>query len=325
MARRSSHVLQPVNPLMPVTVLPSLTTPGRRRARVLVATVAVAGLMFYAVFLAIVTPDALHSTDMDAIGYRFEPDDDEKVATGHTITAHAWPQGNARQVTATIHYRPAVSDQFRALPMQRIGPGPLFAAELPSLEEGQRAFYYLNLRDDLGRSVNIPESAPAGPLLHVRWEGHVNTAILAAHITLMIGALFFLVHAIHFSLLILGARAAGSSRGGLVAKVHRGVRWGWTCFFVGGIPLGIYVSGTALGWGNAWGGWPLGSDITDTKTEILIVYWAIVLALRLDLFAPGPAARLWSPISDRGTAILILAGAALTAIVYAIPHSYFLQ
>lgn len=285
--------------------------------RALVGTVILAGLVFYAFFFLLVTPDRMTGRE-GPLHYEFEEDDDEAVGQPHVVTVRAWSE-RPGPLTVTLHHRAGTDGEFQALRMQRLGGGSLHAVELAPLPEGHRMFYYMQVRDAQGNQVMIPEQAPAAPLLHVRWEGHVLAPVLALHISLMIGALFFLVHGLHYAVRILG-NGTGSQRA-TVHKAHRAILWGWLAFFVGGIPLGIYVSGTALSWPNAWGGWPLGTDITDTKTEILVVYWGLVVASKADHLHP----RLKPWTMDRKFAFLVLGGAILTAIVYAIPHSYFVQ
>jgi hypothetical protein len=70
----------------------------------------------------------------------------------------------------------------------------------------------------------------------------------------------------------------------------------------------------------AWSGIPFGTDITDNKTLITLVYWIVVMVLfkgnpfRLAKggnFLIGPRCFSW----------LVLAGCALTVTVFLIPHS----
>lgn len=287
---------------------------GRRRA--VAVTAAAALLLAYGALVALVAPRGVEGAS-GPLRYRLDPDDDEREGRDHVVAVTAWADGRSAAPTVTLRYRDGAAGPFQARALQRLPDGRTFAGSIPPVPPGHRVFYYLEVRG-AGAEARVPAGAPDGPLLHVRWERAVNPFLLALHITLMVGALFFLVHAVHY--------AARSARlgGSLAGKAHAGLRWGWLCFAVGGIPLGIVVSGTAFGWSRAWGGWPLGGDVTDTKTEALALYWAVVLLLRADLFpAVGPRVR--PLVSDRVLSRLALAGAGLTAVVYAIPHSYFSQ
>jgi len=73
--------------------------------------------------------------------------------------------------------------------------------------------------------------------------------------------------------------------------------------FVGGFILGPIVQKFAFG--AYWTGWPLGQDLTDTKTLIAAAFWIIAL-----IFSGKKAGRF----------LAILAAIALLA-VYSIPHS----
>ena len=287
-----------------------------RRRRAIAITAAAALLIGYGVLVAAVAPDDVEGSS-GGLHYRLAEDDDEASGRGHLVVLTAWSDRPSGPLSATLRHRDGMDGPFTERRMQPLQDGRTFAATIPPLPEGHRAFYYLEVHG-AGAAATVPTSAPDGPLLYVRWEDPVNPLVLALHITLMISPLFFLLHAIHY------ASLAARGQPGYAAKVHAGVRWGWLCFFAGGIPLGIYVSGTALGWDKAWGGWPLGSDITDTKTELLALYWAVVLALRADLL-PAIGRGLRPLAGDRAFARLVLGGAALTAAVYLIPHSFFFQ
>lgn len=80
----------------------------------------------------------------------------------------------------------------------------------------------------------------------------------------------------------------------------------YTCLalFVGGMILGPIIQKYAFG--AFWTGWPLGHDLTDNKTAVAMVMWAIALYRQRKC----PNERSWA----------IAASAALLA-VYLVPHS----
>jgi len=141
----------------------------------------------------------------------------------------------------------------------------------------------------------------------------------------MIGTLFFFIHALYYGLLILFGKMGDLAQNATANKAHQALRWGWLAFFLGGILVGGFVSASALGANNFFSGWPFGSDITDTKTEFLLVYFGIVILLRADLFRFTPSVKRTGRITNRAFSWLIVLGSILTALVYAIPHSYFFQ
>jgi len=105
---------------------------------------------------------------------------------------------------------------------------------------------------------------------------------------------------------------------GDVNYVARRVGWATLFIFLGGIPLGIMVTRAALG-GTGWGGFPLGSDITDSKTELILLYWlALVVLGKGSVLYNAPEKNLVKP----GTfGKFTLLGFVLVLALYLIPHS----
>ena len=75
---------------------------------------------------------------------------------------------------------------------------------------------------------------------------------------------------------------------------------------VGGLALGPAVQKYAFdAW---WTGFPNGTDLTDNKTAIALVAWALAL---------------WAARGGRGARGALAAAALVTLVVFAIPHSLF--
>ncbi|MDP2960877.1 MAG: hypothetical protein Q8N71_05575, partial [candidate division Zixibacteria bacterium] len=71
--------------------------------------------------------------------------------------------------------------------------------------------------------------------------------------------------------------------------------------------------------GEIWGGFPIFTDITDSKTSILIFYWAIVL-----LFMKGSTFKKdknFNLLPEKALAWFAILGFILTLAIYLIPHS----
>ena len=125
----------------------------------------------------------------------------------------------------------------------------------------------------------------------IRFKGAVPTAVLLCHILVIFAAMLF------------------SIRGG-IAAIDKGsnprkyVPWAVGFLFVGGFILGPLMQKFAFGaW---WTGFPLGTDLTDTKTLIAFLAWvAALIAGRR-----GKPARGW-----------VLAASLITLIIFLIPHS----
>jgi hypothetical protein len=76
-------------------------------------------------------------------------------------------------------------------------------------------------------------------------------------------------------------------------------------FFIGGLILGPMVQHHAFG--EAWTGIPFGWDLTDNKTLISFIFWAVAVAMNRKKDRP---------------AYTILA-AIILLLIYSIPHSMF--
>lgn len=88
------------------------------------------------------------------------------------------------------------------------------------------------------------------------------------------------------------------------------ILWTLGLLFLGGLVLGPVVQKYAFG--EYWTGWPYGTDLTDNKTAVAWLAWAVAWfgARR----GPGSGVRpgWW-----------VLAAAIVTLVVFAIPHSMF--
>lgn len=127
----------------------------------------------------------------------------------------------------------------------------------------------------------------------IRFKGEVPAAILWPHIIVMFLAMLF------------------STRAGIEALDPKGnprnlALWTTGLLLIGGFILGPLVQKFAFG--ELWTGFPLGSDLTDTKTLIALAGWiAAVIAGR-----KGKPARWW-----------VLGASILLLVAYLIPHSLF--
>lgn len=161
-------------------------------------------------------------------------------------------------------------------------------------------------------TAKLPHQPPAGKLLYhitllsgdqsvlinteptvIRFKGDVPAWVLIPHIIIMFTAMMM------------------STRTGLEALTRKGKAYKYALItmvtlFVGGLILGPVVQKYAFG--AYWTGWPFGQDMTDNKTLVAFIFWAIA-AWRLKL---NPNNRTW-PI----VAMIVL------LMVYLIPHSMF--
>jgi hypothetical protein len=164
--------------------------------------------------------------------------------------------------------------------------GDNLAGSLPHQPPAGKLEYHIELSsgEDM---VMIPGDENAV----TRFKGNVPSGVLIPHVLFMF-----------FGMLI-------STRAGLEALV-RGRRLGFyailaaALIFVGGMVLGPIVQKYAFD--AYWTGFPLGMDLTDNKTLISMVMWAIALIAVWKNARP----RFW-----------VVAASLVTLVIFMIPHS----
>lgn len=138
-----------------------------------------------------------------------------------------------------------------------------------------------------GQEVSLSGEKP----VIIRFKGVVPAAVLVGHVLVIFLAMLL------------------STRAGLAALDRKSnprkfVIWTAALLFAGGFILGPIMQKYAFGaW---WTGFPLGSDLTDSKTLIAMVGWVVALAAGRG----GKPARGW-----------VLAASILMLVVFLIPHS----
>lgn len=158
----------------------------------------------------------------------------------------------------------------------------------------------------------LPNQPPAGKLLYhialvkgdnsillndeptvIRFKGDVPAWALIPHVIFMFTAMMM------------------STRTGLEAlfKRKRSYTFSWittVTLLVGGLIFGPIVQKYAFG--AFWTGWPFGQDLTDNKTLVAFVFWAIAVW------------RLWKNPANRTWPVVAM---TVLLLVYLIPHSMF--
>jgi len=87
-------------------------------------------------------------------------------------------------------------------------------------------------------------------------------------------------------------------------KLDKLALWTIIILFIGGFPLGFAMNGFAFG--DVWGGWPFGKDVTDNKTQIAFLAWLIAFYLIK---------------KNKNAKLAALLAAIVMMAVYMIPHS----
>jgi hypothetical protein len=188
------------------------------------------------------------------------------------------------QVTGSVAWRRfPTNDPFTALPMVR--EGEALKAALPHQPPAAKLEYQVQLARG-GEKVLFPER----PAI-TRFKGAVPAAILAPHIAAMFTGMLVANVA---GLLAL----RGEKRLFRLSLVVAGL------LAVGGLLLGPLVQKAAFD--AYWTGWPFGTDLTDNKTAVAVLAWAIA-AVR----ARG----------GRDARVAVGVAALVTLAVFMVPHS----
>jgi len=199
------------------------------------------------------------------------------------------------------------TEQFAKTYMGKAGTPSVFQASIPHHERGAWVEYYIEVRGVGGELLTFPGNAGEGAYYSLRFKGSVPKTILVLHIwTMFIGLLLFLIAA-YLSWNYLKAKRA-------YGRIEKISLYALAFLFVGGFPLGFLMGYYTFG--TPWTGFPVGSDITDTKTLIVFIYWLIVAG-----FFRASGAGAGDESKQRRYARLVVWGTLLTVIIYAIPHS----
>ena len=157
---------------------------------------------------------------------------------------------------------------------------------IPVQPPAGKVMYQVTLIDSMGNRHALTDE----PVV-IRFKGPVPRVVLLPHVLLMFAAMLF------------------STRTGLEALVNnpkgRNLAIQTTILLcAGGLIFGPIVQKYAFG--AFWTGWPLGHDLTDTKTAFAVLFWVIALLRGRD----RSRNRWW-----------ILLAAVVTLGIYLIPHS----
>ena len=213
------------------------------------------------------------------------------------------------EIDAAVVHRAPGTEPFDSVGMSEISKG-VWAARLPARDKGDRLEYGFSIShtkvSDMGTSVSTEHS---GYYL-IKYKGEVSVTVLVLHILCMFAAFFFIVEA------ILGAFAM------LIMKEEKDftvaqTRWVLLFTFLGGLPLGFVLNRQRFG--PIWEAFPFGTDITDNKTQLIIIFWIIVAALSWKSFACRRTGR--DLIGPGAFAAAVIIASFLSLFLYLVPHS----
>ncbi|MFZ2340745.1 MAG: hypothetical protein WAW07_13605 [Bacteroidales bacterium] len=162
----------------------------------------------------------------------------------------------------------------------------LYAA-VPQQPPAGKIEYYLELTDSKGTTTVLKET----PVV-LRFKGAVPPCILTPHILFMFLAMLL-------------ANIAGLMALFNLPAFSKYSVWTLITLIAGGMILGPVVQKFAFG--EFWTGVPFGWDLTDNKTLIAMLFWIPAVVMN----------------KKRDTRIYTLLAAAVTLIIFSIPHSMF--
>lgn len=271
------------------------------RRRPLTIILIASGLAFLLMVIVMTASRARVGTD-GSLTIEYTPDTDGPEHEPHFISAKV--ESSQPITSVEVHY--TTGDGFTSEALSQTPRTSWWGATLPGREKGLRTYYFLTAEDASGHRVVLPEDATETwtteyDYFKFRSEGKASRWALIVHVYLMFVAIFLFVHGLYYALDILDG---GDRVRAMVISVYAGV----IAFFVTGFPIGWMIEKQVLG--NYWEGVPFGSDVTDSKTLFIFVFWLIPVVLRLR-----------RRVSDRGFARWVIAGALFTIAMYIIPHS----
>jgi len=230
---------------------------------------------------------------------------------------------------------------YKILRMGARGEAGEYIAVIPGYSPGTEIRYYIQLEDMDDQIVQAPKYAPnqvySFTVLPMRGEASISLLVL--HVIFIVGAIFFVIAAG-----VLAVRYMKTGRGFNKLLQITGISTGM--IFIGGFPLGFIVAYQVFG--TPWTGIPFGWDITDNKTLVIFLFFALSLFMVrgsiINAFNAGrgrkcPYGALWrfwgknvrekrdakvvtsDMISHKRFAKLVLMGSILTVALYLIPHS----
>lgn len=182
------------------------------------------------------------------------------------------------------HYPEIAGEAYMAREMRVTGAGE-WEAWLPALPAAGKWQYYVE-----AEGAVYPESEP----VVLRFKGAVPAACLIPHILFMFLSMLFITVAGGFALCNL-------------ATYKKYLYMGLAALLLGGFVFGPLVQHYAFG--PYWTGFPMGTDLTDNKTLIMLL--ALMAAWGFEAFGKRFAVRRW----------ITVAVAVVVWIVFLIPHS----
>ncbi len=216
-------------------------------------------------------------------------------------------EGILKEDGLQLHYRERGTENFETNVMGMAGTAVVFHTHIPHHEPGSWVEYYIEIRGVGDEFRTFPGNAGEGVYYQLRFKGNVPRLLLILHIgTMFLGLLLYVIAAYMSWSYLKAKREYGS--------IEKITLYALASLFIGGFPLGFLMGYYTFG--TPWTGFPVGGDVTDTKTLIVFIYWIIATGL---FRAKGAKAE--DEKKQRRYAKLVIWGTILTVLIYVVPHS----
>jgi hypothetical protein len=238
----------------------------------------------------------------------------QKVGPGGTeISAFVRVPEPAEDIAVDIYYREKGKGGFSEIPMS-LEPGwNAYKGSIPAFRKGKRVEYYIKVSSRDGEWL---ASYPAGEKGKASWisfrqKGEIWPPLMALHIGIMFAGLIAIVAALLYGVATLWNTEA-------LPRCAYATGLASLLTFIGGVPLGILVTLQRLG-PPGWEGIPIGTDITDSKTFFIVLWWIVAAVIgKGSIFSRNPAKN-WARPSR--FAWFVVVGGFFSIAMYLIPHS----
>jgi uncharacterized membrane protein YidH (DUF202 family) len=215
-----------------------------------------------------------------------------------------------------LFYKIGPEGEFQSVPMNlKPGEENVFMASLPHYPKPTKAWYYIEATKktlDAEMKVTLPDkSSPDFKPVLLKYEGKVPAYIIIPHVLCNFGAFLFAVLSLFSAIDIRGGKRT----------LTESIKFSLITFilmFLGFVLFGIGMNYFAFG--VLWEAFPFGKDVTDNKSQIILLIWLVTLFLvKGTLFRKDERKNL---ISDRGYSTMVIIAFIITVAMYVIPHSF---
>jgi hypothetical protein len=215
----------------------------------------------------------------------------------------------------TLVYKIGSDGEYQSVPMiPKPGEESVFTASIPVYPKGIKAWYFLEAvgqgeEGEIGVTLPDESSGQVQPV-RLKFEGEVPPYIVIPHVLCIFGAIFFAVLALFSAIEVKQGKRA----------LRQSVKFPVMTFallFLGFVPFGIAMNYFAFG--VLWEAFPFGGDVTDNKSQIMLLFWlTTLLTVKGTLFGKGEHRNL---VSHGKYSTLVIVSFVATMLILAIPHS----